>query len=180
MPVPALITLTPSTPPPGLPGQTGTVRNVSCPVWWPDRYSTTLAVTGCAQRASASATVRPTCAVARGWSVISGPFAEPGTRAPTRWPLLSTAATPGTPWTVHGRRPTLVISASSPAPPANPSPMLDAQTNAPPGSAGWAIPHRGATDDAAVARLAAAMAPGRLPTAVIVMTLPVVVPIGAM
>jgi hypothetical protein len=29
--------------------------------------------------------------------------------------------------------------------------MLDDQTNAPPGSAGWAIPHRGAADDARVA-----------------------------
>src|SRR5215469_953197 len=180
MPVPALITLTPSTPPPGLPGQAGAVRNVSCPVLWPDRYSTTFALTGSVQRASASCTVRPTCAVARGWSVISGPFGEPGTRAPTRWPLADTAATPGTPWTVHGWTPTLVISTSNPAPPANPSSMLDAQTNAPPGSAGWAIPHRGAADDAAVAWLGAAMAPGRLPTAVIVMTLPVVVPIGAM
>src|SRR5262249_11774449 len=158
MPVPALITLTPSTPPPGLLGQARTVRNVSCPVLWPDRYSTTFAFTGSAQRASASCTIRMTCAVARGWSVISGPFGEPGTRVPTSWPLLPTAATPGTPWTVHGRRPTLVISATSPAPPANPSPMSGAQTNAPPGSAGGATPHPGAADDAAVAWLRAAMA----------------------
>jgi len=57
--------------------------------------------------------------------------------------------------------------------------MLDAQTNAPPGSAGWAIPHRGAAYSAAVAWLGAEMAPGRRPTVVIVMTVLVVVPTAA-